>query len=337
METVMLIVMATLFGLAIGSFSCVVIDRLPVPLDEPNEFGERFTMRPWVEVAGGRSRCSACGTDVPAHLNVPVFAWLFLRGRCKTCGASIGAFHPMVEASIPLLWLGLAWALGWGWTLVPMLWFVPVAVIVGVIDLRTLMVPTKLVWPAVGISVVLIAASAAGLGETAVVVGAALGAAVLGGALFVIWFIKPGGLGFGDVRLAVLIGLHIGALVGTGGMILVVFSVVLTMGVAAFMGLLLGGVLWAQGNRRAAPVVVVASPDDRSSDTSATRADNAGKERSVAATAAAEPEIAAAAGITDEPEATGITSLAVPFGPALLAAALVIAAMSPQLIERLGL
>ena len=85
----------------------------------------------------------------------------------------------MVEASIPLLWLGLAWALGWGWTLVPMLWFVPVAVIVGVIDLRTLMVPTKLVWPAVGISVVLIAASAAGLGETAVVVGAALGAAAV--------------------------------------------------------------------------------------------------------------------------------------------------------------
>ena len=182
----MLIAMATLFGLAIGSFSCVVIDRLPVPLDEPNEFGERFTMRPWAEVAGGRSRCSACGTDVPAHLNVPVFAWLFLRGRCKTCGASIGAFHPMVEASIPLLWLGLAWALGWGWTLVPMLWFVPVAVIVGVIDLRTLMVPTKLVWPAAGISVVLIAASAAGLGETAVVVGALLGAAVLSGALFVI-------------------------------------------------------------------------------------------------------------------------------------------------------
>ena len=50
---------------------------------------------------------------------------------------------------------------------------------VGVIDLRTLMVPTKLVWPAAGISVVLIAASAAGLGETAVVVGALLGAAVL--------------------------------------------------------------------------------------------------------------------------------------------------------------
>ena len=324
METVMLIVMATLFGLAIGSFSCVVIDRLPVPLDGPNEFGERFTMRPWSEVAGGRSRCSACGTDVPAYLNVPVFAWLFLRGRCKNCDATIGAFHPIVEASVPLLWLGLAWALGWGWTLVPMLWFVPVAVIVGVIDLRTLMVPTKLVWPAAGISVVLIAASAVGLGETAVAVGALLGAAVLGGALFVIWFAKPGGLGFGDVRLAVLIGLHIGALVGTGGMILVVFSVVLTMGVAAFMGLLLGAVLWAQGNRRAAPVM-------------------AGLDQPAAADLNAETAAKAtgstdAAATVDEPEAaTGITSLAVPFGPALLAAALVVAAMSPQLIERLGL
>ncbi|MBK7164052.1 MAG: prepilin peptidase [Candidatus Microthrix sp.] len=327
METVMLIVMATLFGLAIGSFSCVVIDRLPVPVDEPNEFGERFTMRPWAEVAGGRSRCSACGTDVPAYLNVPVFAWLFLRGRCKNCDATIGAFHPMVEASVPLLWLGLAWALGWGWTLVPMLWFVPVAVIVGVIDLRTLMVPTKLVWPAAGISVVLIAASAVGLGETAVVVGALLGAAVLSGALFVIWFAKPGGLGFGDVRLAVLIGLHIGALVGTGGMILVVFSVVLTMGVAAFVGLILGGVLWAQGNRRTAPVmpVTASSPEQRSPD------DDLPTEASAQAMEGA----AAVAG--DEPEATGISTLAVPFGPALLAAALIVAAASPQLIYSLGL
>jgi len=327
METVMLIVMATLFGLAIGSFSCVVIDRLPVPLDEPNEFGERFTMRPWAEVAGGRSRCSACGTDVPAHLNVPVFAWLFLRGRCKNCGASIGAFHPMVEASVPLLWLALAWALGWGWTLVPMLWFVPVAVIVGVIDLRTLMVPTKLVWPAAGISVVLIVASAVGLGETAVVVGALLGAAVLSGALFIIWFAKPGGLGFGDVRLAVLIGLHIGALVGTGGMILVVFSVVLTIGVAAVVGLILGGVLWAQGNRRTAPVLLVAasSSEQRSPD------DDLPTEASSQAMEGA----ATVAG--DEPEATGISTLAVPFGPALLAAALIVAVASPQLIYSLGL
>ena len=126
------------------------------------------------------------------------------------------------------------------------------------------------------------------------------------------------------MRLAVLIGLHIGALVGTGGMILVVFSVVLTMGVAAFMGLLLGAVLWAQGNRRAAPVM-------------------AGLDQPAAADLNAETAAKAtgstdAAATVDEPEAaTGITSLAVPFGPALLAAALVVAAMSPQLIERLGL
>jgi leader peptidase (prepilin peptidase)/N-methyltransferase len=332
--------MLAVFGLAVGSFSCVVIDRLPMPLDEPNEFGETFGMRPWGEVAGGRSRCSGCGTEVPAHLNIPVFAWLALRGKCRNCGATIGAFHPMVEALVPVLWIGLALSLGWGWTLIPMLWFVPVAVIVGVIDLRTLMVPTKLVWPAAAVSALLIGASAFAEGEVNIAIGAALGAAVLSGALFAIWFVRPDGLGFGDVRLAVLIGLHIGALVGSGGKILAVFAVVLTMGVAAIFGLILGGVLWALGNRRTAPIVVVPSPDDRSSDTSDTsdtRADNAGKERSVAASTAAEPEMAAAAGITDEPEATGITSLAVPFGPALLAAALVIAAMSPQLIERLGL
>ncbi|MEZ5381511.1 MAG: prepilin peptidase [Microthrixaceae bacterium] len=305
-----LAVLLTLFGLAVGSFCCVIIDRLPVPLNEPNEFGERFAMAPWREVAGGRSRCSSCGKDVPAHLNVPVFAWLALRGRCRSCGASIGGFHPLVEAVVPLLWLVMAWALGWTWALVPMLWFVPVAVMVGVIDLRTLMVPTKLVWPAAAVSAVLIGASAVADGEPTIATGAALGAVVLGSALFAIWIVRPGGLGFGDVRLAVLIGLHIGALVGTGGKLLVVFSVVLCMGLAAIFGLLIGGVLWALGSRRAAPV---GSESSRSKDVERFAAES-------------EPAVA-----------TGISSLAVPFGPALLAAALLVAAASPALIDRLGL
>ena len=307
----MLAVLLVLFGLAVGSFSCVVIDRLPVPLDQPNEFGETFEMRPWGEVAGGRSRCSSCGTDVPAHLNVPVFAWLALRGRCRSCGASIGAFHPMVEALVPALWLGLAWAVGWGWSLVPMLWFVPVAVIVGVIDLRTLMVPTRLVWPAAGVSAVLIGVSAAAEGDVAILTGAALGAAVLAGALFLIWFVRPDGLGFGDVRLAVLIGLHIGALVGTGGLILAVFAVVITMGVAAVFGIVLGGVLWAAGDRRAAPVVPEPAPENG--------------------------DARGADGRPEAEEASGFAGLAVPFGPALLAAAYVVALASPWLVDNLGL
>lgn len=303
----MLVVMLTLFGLAVGSFSCVVIDRLPVPLDEPNEFGETFGMRPWGEVAGGRSRCSSCGTDVPAYLNVPVLSWLALRGKCRGCGASIGLFHPVVEATVPLLWLGLMATLGWGWALVPMLWFVPIAVIVGVIDLRTLMVPTKLIWPAAAVSVVLIGVSAIGQGDGTIAIGAALGAAVLSGALFVIWFIRPDGLGFGDVRLAVLIGLHLGALVATGGMLLVVFTVVLAMGTAAVMGILLAAALWLLGNRRGVPAII----DD-------------------------DPTVQPASTVEGEPEVTSISKLAVPFGPALLAAALVVAAVSPQLVESLG-
>ena len=315
----MLVVMLAVFGLAVGSFSCVVIDRLPMPLDEPNEFGETFGMRPWGEVAGGRSRCSGCGTEVPAHLNIPVFAWLALRGKCRNCGATIGAFHPMVEALVPVLWIGLALSLGWGWTLIPMLWFVPVAVIVGVIDLRPLMVPTKLVWPAAAVSALLIGASAFAEGEVNIAIGAALGAAVLSGALFAIWFVRPDGLGFGDVRLAVLIGLHIGALVGSGGKILAVFAVVLTMGVAAIFGLILGGVLWALGNRRTAPVGAVPAAEtdgaSQATDPSDIETDQ-------------EPEADVA---------TGIANLAVPFGPALLAAAYVVAVVSPQLIDNLGL
>ncbi len=94
---ILMLVFGTLAFVAIGSFTCVVIDRLPLALDEPNEFGELWDTRPWREVFGGRSRCSSCGAEVTAADNIPVVSWLVLRGRCRGCGERIPAFHPVVE------------------------------------------------------------------------------------------------------------------------------------------------------------------------------------------------------------------------------------------------
>lgn len=84
-------VFGVLFGAATGSFIGVVLDRVPR--------GESL---------GGRSRC-VCGRQLPAYENVPVFAWLALRGRARCCGARIPGWFLLVEV------LTAAWCAAAGW------------------------------------------------------------------------------------------------------------------------------------------------------------------------------------------------------------------------------
>jgi len=100
------VLFGTLAFAAIGSFTCVIIDRLPLKLDEPNEYGELWDTRPWRDVLGGHSRCSSCGIPVRAIDNVPVLSWLILRGRCRACRAPISPRYPIVELAAGALALG---------------------------------------------------------------------------------------------------------------------------------------------------------------------------------------------------------------------------------------
>lgn len=82
------------FGLAVGSFLNVCIDRLPA--------GQSI-LRP-------RSHCPACKTPLAARDLVPVLSYLLLRGRCRYCSASIPKRVSLVEAGTGLLFL-LLWSL----------------------------------------------------------------------------------------------------------------------------------------------------------------------------------------------------------------------------------
>lgn len=84
----MLLVLA-LFGACIGSFTNVVVWRLP-----------RQESPIWPG-----SHCPSCGHPVRWHDNVPVLGWLLLRGRCRDCTAAISARYPIVEAFSGFLWL----------------------------------------------------------------------------------------------------------------------------------------------------------------------------------------------------------------------------------------
>jgi leader peptidase (prepilin peptidase) / N-methyltransferase len=200
------------FGLVIGSFMTVVVSRVPA--------GESL-IRP-------RSRCLACGTPIRNRDNIPLVGWLLLRGRCRSCGERISPLYPALEITTAALFAA-AFAVHddlWAGALVAALLALMPAITV--IDVRHRIVPNRLMYPALLTFpvYVLIAFVAGGDLDP---VRAAIGFTAFGGGLFVIAAVSRG-MGMGDVKLAALGGIALGAL----GLRFV--------GVAAAAATLLGGV-----------------------------------------------------------------------------------------------
>src|SRR5689334_13721163 len=120
---------------------------------------------------------------------------------------------------------------GWTWALVLWVPLVPVSVALAVVDWRTRLLPTAVIRPTYAVLVVLVLLGWALTGDTDAAVRAALGWLVGGGLYAILWFIYPRGLGFGDVRLAGVLGIALGWL-GWGQLL-----------VGVYAGFLLGGVV----------------------------------------------------------------------------------------------
>jgi leader peptidase (prepilin peptidase)/N-methyltransferase len=181
------------FGATIGSFLNVVAYRLP---------------RAESLVHPG-SRCPGCGTAIKVYDNVPVFGWLLLRGRCRSCRTAISPRYPIIEALTGALAVGVvltkhsASAIALGLVLVVVL--VPVALI----DLEHRIIPNKITLPAAVAAVAIGAAlDLKGVPEQLI---AGAGA---GGFLLAFLLMYPRGMGMGDVKLAVVLGLFLGRSVG---------------------------------------------------------------------------------------------------------------------------
>lgn len=181
-------------GLLIGSFLTVVAHRVPR--------GE--------SVVGGRSLCPACGTQIAAYDNVPVFSWVALRGRARCCGEPISSRYPLTELATALLFAAVALAFHDDPAeLALALVFVTVLVTITITDLERRIIPNKvlLVGSVVGLAIIA-ATDPASLPERAI---AALAA---GGLLFAAVLAYPRGMGLGDVKLAATMGLFLGRDVG---------------------------------------------------------------------------------------------------------------------------
>lgn len=128
------LVSAGVLGSIFGSFATAVAYRVP---------------RPGESIATGRSKCPNCGTTITALQNIPVFSWLFLRGRCKHCRNKISARYPLIELTTALLFAASAAKFGLSTEALIFAGFFWALVVLTVIDLEFKLLPNKIVYPLV--------------------------------------------------------------------------------------------------------------------------------------------------------------------------------------------
>jgi leader peptidase (prepilin peptidase) / N-methyltransferase len=186
------------FGLLVGSFANVVIYRVPEG---------RSIVRP-------PSGCPFCGSRVRPVDNIPVISWLLLRGRCRSCQKPISPRYPLVEALVGLLFAGIGLRFGISWTGAAEAVLAAGLVVLAFIDLEHMLLPKKIVYATLTIVGALLVVGAAAGSEWHRLLVAVIAALVAWAIFFAINFLAPHALGFGDVRLALLIGFGLGWLGG---------------------------------------------------------------------------------------------------------------------------
>lgn len=192
--TLYLCVVAAAFGLVIGSFLNVVVHRVPR--------GE--------SVVKPRSRCPGCGSTLAARDNIPVVSWLLLRGRCRTCGTPISPRYPVVEAVTGALFVVAALRFGYAAELPAFAVFFAVLLALSAVDLERFLLPNKILYPGLFVTAALLVGAAAFDDRWGDLRSAVVGGLVGFGLLYLIHLVAPRGMGFGDVRLAGLIGFNVG-------------------------------------------------------------------------------------------------------------------------------
>lgn len=182
--------LATVPGLAVGSFLTVVAARVPA---------RRSIVAP-------RSSCPACASEIAWHDNVPLLSYVLLRGRCRHCSARIPLRYPLLELLTALLVGASVLRFGLSLEALTAAVFCAVLVVLSAIDVEHRIVPNRIVLPAAGVVLALQLVREPSLEWPL----AALAAA---GALLLAALAYPKGLGMGDVKLALLLGAMLGSTV----------------------------------------------------------------------------------------------------------------------------
>lgn len=205
-------------GAIIGSFLNVVIHRLP---------REQSIVFP-------ASTCPKCRVAIKVYDNIPIVSYLILRGHCRSCGASISARYPMVEALTAVLFATVTWHDSLSFALAFDLAFAASMMALIFIDAEHMILPNAITYPGIIFAIITRVAVSYLAGPVhfddlpqlltffpalpvwvVSIIGAVIGALAGGGSLWLMGFMweKLRGIeamGFGDVKMMLMVGAFLG-------------------------------------------------------------------------------------------------------------------------------
>ena len=177
------------YGLVFGSFFNVVGLRIPK--------GKSIVRPP--------SHCTVCDRNLTFKDLVPVFSYVFLKGKCRGCGTKIHWVYPVMELVTGLLFVFAYYQLGFTLELVVAVLFVSLLVIITVSDIAYMLIPDKiLLFFLIPLIVLRVFEPLSPWWDS--IIGAVVGF----GVLFLIAVVSKGGMGGGDIKLFFVIGLVLG-------------------------------------------------------------------------------------------------------------------------------
>ena len=225
LDTGLMVLLALILGLLVGSFLNVVIYRVPeglnrnwklqakqmldLPLEQGE--GERFN------ILMPPSHCPSCKAAIKPWQNIPILSYVLLKGQCKHCHAAISLRYPLVELLTGLVFAVCAWKFGATWTALAAMVFSAYLIAMIFIDADTQLLPDQLTLPLMWGGIVFHLAAyllQADWGITTLVdslLGAIVGYMSLW-SIFQLFKLVTGkeGMGYGDFKLLAALGAWLG-------------------------------------------------------------------------------------------------------------------------------
>ncbi len=217
----MILIWLIAIGLVLGSFCNAVIWRLHMQQGSSRKIKKLGLSDRDLSITTGRSVCTHCGHQLSSLDLVPVVSYIYLRGRCRYCHKPIED-TPVAELLLPCLFA--ASYIWWPYSLATLnasygqvlfgLWLLALVcfVILALYDIRWLLLPDRVVFPLITVGIAAIALQATVFhGGASALITAGWGVLLTAGLFYMLYVVSRGRwIGFGDIKLAIALGLFVG-------------------------------------------------------------------------------------------------------------------------------